>query len=646
MRSSPWLLAASLAACGAPSTPAAEQSAPTPAAPPPAPPATAPPLVAAPTPAPAPAELPAGTCPPCQAAELAALPQPIAGPLFGDGDAVYWVDPGGIARARLPGGPREALASGAHRPQLALGPDSVFACAESSEAPALSLVRVPKAGGEPSVLAELDAAHCVLAADAGAVYYAAHERSSGEPALYRLSLEPGATPQRLARGVPVAAELAVDAEHLYWSAAAARRIARKPVAGGKWEYFTGTRGAPRGLQLAGADVLWSDGDHVLRRPKSGGDPVELGDDDGVHAFGAGAPGVAWPSGQAWTLAGGEAPRRFAAAGRVTAAAIAGEHVAWISAAPPAVRALPLCGCGPEMFAGPAPADDRRPPSWHIGHVLEDTGKAELIAADLLPRERDNLGKLRDALAGAPVPAGHRLLPKHLAVGQRFTLVRAAGGPEGELTGFALREGPGGAPVLVLQLDVPALPGDPAVIAAPTGALPAAQTLRRPPTPGPRLQTDALAALPAATEPAPPTIGAEHLAVAVGSFPPPHAALVHVAAPAPDAGAPWSALYFVDILGRPTHTVLPLARREASIHAAGLVDLDLDGYDEVALELGGREALLRWDGAAPLGDFTIAPPAAASEAPAAAPSDAAPSDAAPPVALPTVLDEPPSDPADP
>jgi hypothetical protein len=173
-----------------------------------------------------------------------------------------------------------------------------------------SVWHVPKAGGTALPVIEGDAPSRVLGSDAEALYWSRRPVWSSPPALYRLLLESGAEPLRIAddasdawtvsrsqiyylssggqlRAVPTAGgastlladgpwssqALAADATGIYWYAdppsAAAEPLSKYTFATGSVTAFAPVTGGARFVQSAGGRVLWADAAGVWSSTSSG-----------------------------------------------------------------------------------------------------------------------------------------------------------------------------------------------------------------------------------------------------------------------------------------------------------------------------------------------------------------------------------------
>jgi hypothetical protein len=148
-----------------------------------------------------------------------------------------------------------------------------LAVVESSDL--MRVVRYPVVGGVRTSLASAFSIQSI-ALDEDAVYYAAQEQVSSRVGVYRVEKRGGAPVALAMAGVPDHVDLAVDADHVYWTSH--EGIMRAPKRGGTAERLRDSRadgpdGAPRAIRLGGSNV-YAVAHHEIERIDKAGGPAE------------------------------------------------------------------------------------------------------------------------------------------------------------------------------------------------------------------------------------------------------------------------------------------------------------------------------------------------------------------------------------
>jgi hypothetical protein len=146
-----------------------------------------------------------------------------------------------------------------------------------------TVMRVPKTGGEPEVLASRQFEALDFVVDDNAVYWTVRGMSPGEGQLMRVA-KTGGTPVTLVAHLYAPLGLTGDHEYLYWRDGTSVQRMRKPGGPPELVADVSTMGSSvYGIAVDEDQVYFGGRDHsVLAVPKTGGEPTFIGDAESVE----------------------------------------------------------------------------------------------------------------------------------------------------------------------------------------------------------------------------------------------------------------------------------------------------------------------------------------------------------------------------
>jgi hypothetical protein len=173
-------------------------------------------------------------------------------------------------------GPRPAIVTSGYAARaIAMDATSIYFTNDADLDGKYQILKMPRAGGNPTELASGDGLPMGIAVDSANVYWTDYKSET----VMRVSRF-GGTPTTIASGQSSAMGIAIDAANVYWTtqggtSPSTGTVMSTPIAGGPVTPIATGRDQPCSIVVTATAVLWAESHAVMTAPLGGGDAKPL-----------------------------------------------------------------------------------------------------------------------------------------------------------------------------------------------------------------------------------------------------------------------------------------------------------------------------------------------------------------------------------